>query len=268
MIEREDVIKAVREELGDGDLFLVEVKVRGDEVEVFIDSDGIADDGRTARVTVEDCIRLSRAIEARFDRDEPENDFSLTVSSAGIGQPLRVMRQYHKLVGRQVEVVLASGGAKVVATLEAVEAKATNRRSLGADAVAQATKEGISERSGVNSTRRCREDDVVQGDVATAENTDAAENGAGCAVAENEGKSESCTGKGSMEPGPHGSAIVPGAERKPSNESDRDGVVESITLSYPEKRKVEGKKKPEIVTVTKVFPLAEVKTTKEYIDFK
>ncbi len=153
-----------------GALFLVDVKGRGDEFEVTIDADGTGEDGRPNRVTVDDCIRISKAIEARFDRDQPGNDFSLTVSSAGIGQPLRVARQYRKLVGRQVEIV-TTGGAKITGTLEGFE------------------------------------------------------NGEG------------------------------------------DQPIE-ITLSYPEKQKLEGKKRPEMVTVTKTFPLTEVKTTAEHIDFK
>lgn len=119
MIDREDIIKAVEKELQDGALFLVDVKMSaGDEIEIFIDSDGLEADGHPRRVTVDDCVALNKAIEAWFDRDV--EDFSLTVSSAGVGQPLKVPRQYKKLVGRQVEVVLTVG-AKIVATLEAVD---------------------------------------------------------------------------------------------------------------------------------------------------
>ena len=172
MIDKEDIAQVVRGELGDGGLFLVDVKVgAADEVEIFVDRDGCGDDGRPAGVTVDDCVALTKAVEAHFDRDV--HDFSLTVSSAGIGQPLKVMRQYRKLAGRQVEVVLATG-AKLIATLEAVE------------------------------------------------------------------------------PGEDGEI--------------REGG--SITLSYPEKQKIEGKKKPGIVTVTRTYALNEIKTTKEYIDFK
>ncbi len=162
MVDLQDIKAAVEAALREDKLFLVEVKGRGDEFEVTIDSDG--------RVTVEDCVRLTKAIEGRFDRDLPENDFSLTVSSAGIGQPLRVARQYRKLVGRPVEVVLASG-AKIVGTLEGFE------------------------------------------------------NGEGDQPAE-------------------------------------------ITLSYPEKQKIEGQKRPVTVNVTRTIPFGEVKSTKEYIDFK
>lgn len=48
-----------------------------------------------------------------------------------------------------------------------------------------------------------------------------------------------------------------------------DAVDEdTITLSYEEKQAVEGSKRKQLVTVTRTYPLAEVKYTKEYLDFK
>ncbi len=61
------------------------------------------------------CVELSRAIEAEFDRDT--EDFSLTVASAGIGSELKHLRQYRKLIGKPVEVLLKSG-VKILATLD------------------------------------------------------------------------------------------------------------------------------------------------------
>lgn len=164
MIEREDIIRAVNEELaGRDELFCVDVAVRGDEAEVTIDSDG--------RVSVDDCATLTRAVESHFDREE--EDFALTVSSAGIGRPFTMLRQYRKRVGREVEVVMRSG-AKLTATLDAVNA------AEGAD--------------------------------------------------------------------------------------DMDGAT--VTLSYPKKQRAEGDRRPRLVTVTETFPLAELKSTCEHIDFK
>ena len=108
MIDIEKVRQFVEERLGTGNIFLVDVKSSpANEIEVTIDSD--------RGVTVEMCAELNRAIEERFDSDE--EDFAITVSSAGIGQPLRLLRQYRKLVGRSVEVVLLSG-LKITATLK------------------------------------------------------------------------------------------------------------------------------------------------------
>ncbi len=149
-------IRALAEErLAGSDLFVVDVTCSpANEVEVLVDSD--------SSVAIEDCVELSRAIEASLDRDV--EDFALTVSSAGIGQPLRVLRQYRRLIGRPVEVVLLSG-VKLLAEL-------------------------------------------------------------------------------------------------------RDATEESVTLAYEEKVAVEGKKRKQLVETVREYPLSEVKSTREYIDFK
>lgn len=100
MIDTDKIRAAAERELKDGPLFLVGVTVTpSNEIEVVIDSDGSVD--------IDDCVGLSRKIEEQFDRED--EDFQLTVTSAGIGQPLKLLRQYRKLIGKPVEVVLTSG---------------------------------------------------------------------------------------------------------------------------------------------------------------
>lgn len=77
------------------------------DIEVTLDSD--------TRVSIDTCITLTRAVEEAFDREE--QDFALTVGSAGIGSPLRLPRQLDKVVGKEVEVV-RTDGKKLTATLE------------------------------------------------------------------------------------------------------------------------------------------------------
>jgi ribosome maturation factor RimP len=104
-------IDAIVEDFARGtDLFLVEVKATpAGEIEVIVDSD--------TAVSIDQCVSLSRTIEAAFDRDV--EDFELSVGSAGIGQPLKLARQYRKTVGRSVEVVMKDG-MKYVGVLESV----------------------------------------------------------------------------------------------------------------------------------------------------
>lgn len=155
MIDKKQIIAIAERHLEQTDLFIVGCKITpSNEVELTIDS--------TASVDIEQCIALSRAIEAEMNRDE--EDFELTVMSAGIGEPLVDLRQYRKLIGRSVEVVLKSG-IKVLAKLDEV--------------------------------------------------------------------------------------------------SD-----EALTLSYEEKQIVEGKKRKQLVTVTRTYPFEEIKQTVEYLDFK
>ena len=51
----------------------------------------------------------------------PEGDFSLEVSSPGIDEPLKMLRQYVKNIGRNVEVTLNDDTIKEGVLLEATE---------------------------------------------------------------------------------------------------------------------------------------------------
>lgn len=76
-------------------LFLIDLSIGQDNrIKVIIDGD----DG----VKVEDCMKVSRAIEHNLDRDE--EDFSLEVLSAGVSEPLKLVRQYKKNLGRKLSV--------------------------------------------------------------------------------------------------------------------------------------------------------------------
>nr|MBE6191692.1 ribosome assembly cofactor RimP [Rikenellaceae bacterium] len=155
MIDKEQITAIAERHLEGSDRFIVGCKISpSNEVELIIDSD--------TSVDIEQCITLSRAIEAELDREK--EDFELTVMSAGIGEPLTTLRQYRKLVGRSVEVILKNG-IKVLAKLDEV-------------------------------------------------------------------------------------------------------TEEAITLSYEEKQVVEGKKRKQLVTVTRTYPFEEIKSTAEWLDFK
>ncbi len=107
MIDTELIKKIVEERLDGTDMFLVSVRRSpADEIEVVIDSD--------TTVGLDACVELNRAVNEAFDRDE--EDFELTVCSAGVGRPLTLPRQYRKMIGRKVEVVTEDGG-KLVAEL-------------------------------------------------------------------------------------------------------------------------------------------------------
>ena len=107
MIDAAHVREIAAAQMEGTDLFVVEVRVTpANEIVVTVDSD--------TQVGIDRCVELSRAIEEALDRDQ--EDFELTVMSAGIGQPLKYLRQYRKLIGSPVEVVLKDGG-KIVGKL-------------------------------------------------------------------------------------------------------------------------------------------------------
>lgn len=106
MITKEEISKLVSNRLS-SDMFLVDVSVSSKNViNVYIDGyNGI---------TIDDCVDLSRYIENKLDRDK--EDFELQVSSAGLGQPYKIIEQYHKNQGNDVEVIL-NDGQKITGTL-------------------------------------------------------------------------------------------------------------------------------------------------------
>ncbi len=155
MIDAKRVIEIAERYLESSDMFVVDCKITPmGEIELLIDSD--------TAVKLEDCAALNRAIESELDREV--EDFALMVASAGIGSELKQLRQYRKILGQSVEVLLKDG-VKILAKLDSV--------------------------------------------------------------------------------------------------SD-DGIV----ISYEEKQSVEGKKRKQVVQVTKEYRWEEIKYTKEYLDFK
>lgn len=100
MIDSKALKEYVESRLERTDCFLVEVSVTPDNrITVEIDSAGSVD--------IDFCVELSRAIEARFDRDV--EDYELEVGSAGLTSPLRIPAQYIKHIGHDVEVLTADG---------------------------------------------------------------------------------------------------------------------------------------------------------------
>jgi len=105
-----DIVTVVESALEGTDMFVVDCTITPDNcIDIILDSD--------TSVSIDACATLNRAIGEKFDRDE--EDYSLIVASAGIGEPLKLVRQYQKLVGESVEVLLKSG-VKILATLDDV----------------------------------------------------------------------------------------------------------------------------------------------------
>ncbi|MPL88125.1 Ribosome maturation factor RimP [bioreactor metagenome] len=112
MIDKEKVQSIVNQELEGTDLFLVDLKIGKDnKISVFIDGDN--------GVTIQNCIDLSRKIESNFDREV--EDFELSVFSSGVGEPLKLNRQYKKNIGRNIEVITNEEGGKIVGELLMVD---------------------------------------------------------------------------------------------------------------------------------------------------
>ncbi len=94
--------------------FVVDIKVSKDNV-ITIKAD------TDAGITIDECGDLSHAIEAKLDREQ--EDFELEVSSPGLTEPLRILRQYLKNIGKEVDILMVDG-EKIKGTIAGADSTA------------------------------------------------------------------------------------------------------------------------------------------------
>ncbi|MEO0775175.1 MAG: hypothetical protein AAFW73_07960 [Bacteroidota bacterium] len=110
------------------DFFLVDLKLGiNNKLEVFVDSD--------SQVTFEKCRKISRFLEEHLDQEGWLGDrYVLEVSSPGVGRPLKFLRQYHKNIGRKVEVTTSEGkqvGQLVAVTEQSITLEREEKKKKG-----------------------------------------------------------------------------------------------------------------------------------------
>ncbi len=126
MMKVSDILDAISGEIVARGCFIVDISVSKDnDIVLTIESEN-------SKIELEDCVSLSRFFETKFDREV--EDYSLTVSSAGLDQPFKVFRQYLKALGTKVEVSL-KGGKKMVAVLEAADEESITLKYSAKEAV-------------------------------------------------------------------------------------------------------------------------------------
>src|SRR5450432_2266849 len=87
--------------------FLVDLRIKPtNNVKVFLDGD--------SGITIEKCVQVNRKLYKKLEEAAlfPADDFSLEVSSAGLDEPLKSLRQFKKNIGRPVEIQFLDGSLK------------------------------------------------------------------------------------------------------------------------------------------------------------
>lgn len=103
IMTQETQIQAVEKLIGpllNEDIFLVSIRIRPtNNFKIYLDAD--------SGLGIEKCIKINRALYKIMEETGmyPDGDFSLEVSSPGLDEPLKLLRQYKKNVGRNVEVI-------------------------------------------------------------------------------------------------------------------------------------------------------------------
>jgi ribosome maturation factor RimP len=98
------VAQLVEEKIADRpDLFVVDITLLPNhKLIILLDGDnGLA---------IDDCAKVSRHVGFHLEEENAiEDAWNLEVSSPGIDAPLKLLRQYHKNVGRQLGIKMADG---------------------------------------------------------------------------------------------------------------------------------------------------------------
>ena len=100
MIDKKEIEAFVEEGLTGSDCFVVDVQVKPDNV-IVVEIDN--EEG----VDIDRCVALHRFLESKLDRDV--EDYELEVGSAGITSPFKVLGQYKKNIGKEVELLTKNG---------------------------------------------------------------------------------------------------------------------------------------------------------------
>lgn len=138
---KQQIEQAVQAAVAERGCFLVEVSVSAEnDIEIVIEKEeGIVD--------WDDCAAIDKVMHECFNQDE--EDYALTVSSAGLDRPFKVLRQYLKAVGTQVDVKF-KGGKRLIATLVAADEESVTLRYSALEAM-----EGRKKKEKVEHTDTC-----------------------------------------------------------------------------------------------------------------
>lgn len=100
MISKDIVNQLIEDYLTGSDFYLVDLVLTPDQrISIEIDA--------WKGVSIEDCVQLNRYLVERLS--PAIEDYEVEVSSAGITEPFKVLRQYQKNIGKEVEVLTREG---------------------------------------------------------------------------------------------------------------------------------------------------------------
>ncbi|MEN9569330.1 MAG: hypothetical protein RL172_561 [Bacteroidota bacterium] len=110
------------------EIFLVTVRIKPtNNIKIFLDAD--------SGLNIDKSAKINRALYRTIEENGwyPDGNFSLEVSSPGVDEPLKLLRQYQKNVGRTIEVQLAEGnkqeGKLLAASEEAIQLQVTTGKN-------------------------------------------------------------------------------------------------------------------------------------------
>ena len=124
MIDKAKIAELVNEKLTD-DQFLVDVTISaGNVINIMVDSD--------SGISINQIVEISKHVDGNLDREV--EDFELSVFSAGLTEPFKLVRQYKKNEGKEIEVLLLNGqklsGLLIGVDEQAIDLEVTTKEKL------------------------------------------------------------------------------------------------------------------------------------------
>jgi ribosome maturation factor RimP len=98
---KDQIKNLVEEKIAGTDCFLVDVKIAPSKIMIFID--------RPSGIRITDCVGVHRFLMEQLEETDITEHYELEVSSPGMDEPLKVLPQYQKRIGREVNVVTFDG---------------------------------------------------------------------------------------------------------------------------------------------------------------
>jgi len=98
---KDQIRQAVEEKIRGTEAFLVDVKTSYSKIAVFVD--------HPKGLKLEDCAEISRHLEASPELVSAFETHELEVSSPGMDEPLKVLKQYEKRIGQEVGILMKDG---------------------------------------------------------------------------------------------------------------------------------------------------------------
>lgn len=100
MIEKQKIQEIIENFVKQKDAFVVDINVSAsNRISIVLDSE--------KGFTINDCVEVSRLIEGNLNREV--EDYELEVSSAGLSESFKVIQQYQKNMGKDVETITKDG---------------------------------------------------------------------------------------------------------------------------------------------------------------
>lgn len=125
-MNKEEILRTIEPTLKERGCFLVEVSISADDdIEIVIERE-------EGTVDWDDCAAIDKVVHEAFNQDD--EDYALTVSSAGLDRPFKVQKQYLKAMGSLVDVKF-KGGRRLTATLTAADIKGSDGKPGTGDSI-------------------------------------------------------------------------------------------------------------------------------------